>query len=110
MPSGIPYTETYSIESSTNEDLTKNVRVVGNIVGLHPVATGLINNGLDIQPNSSIDTSVSLTKPATINSSFSRLDDNATSTQPNIKPDKYNNALSGWLYDIKPHLYRRAWL
>lgn len=110
MPSGIPYTETYSIESSTNEDLTKNVRVVGNIVGLHPVATGLINNGLDIQPNSSIDTSVSLTKPATINSSFSRLDDNATSTQPNIKPDKYNNALSGWLYDIKPHLYRRACL
>ena len=53
---------------------------------------------------------MSLTKPATINSSFSRLDDNATSTQPNIKPDKYNNALSGWLYDIKPHLYRRACL
>lgn len=111
MPTGIPYTETYTLESSTDENFTKTVRVVGNIAGLHPLNTGLFStNGLDLDPSGAIEVSNLLSEPSAINNPFVRLDDNTLSQRPNIKSNQYHNALSGWLYDIKPHLYRRACL
>lgn len=111
MPTGIPYTETYTLESSTDENFTKTVRVVGNIAGLHPLNGGLFStNGLDLDPSGAIEVSNLMSEPSSINSSFVRLDDNSVSQKPNIKSNQYHNALSGWLYDIKPHLYRRACL
>ncbi len=109
MPSGIPYTETYTLETSTAEDFTKSVRVVGNIAGLHPIHTGLIGDGLDLDIAGRIDATGLLTSPSAINSNYSNVDGNTSlSTSNSIKSNKYHNALSGWLYDIKPHLYRRA--
>lgn len=112
MPTGIPYTETYTLETSTDENFTKTVRVVGNIGGLHPIHTNLISStgGLDLDPYKAIDVSNTMSAPPAITSNFSRLDDSTVSSKPNIKSNQYNNALSGWLYDIKPHLYRRACL
>jgi hypothetical protein len=116
MPSGIPYTETYTLETSVAEDFTKSVRVVGNIAGLHPIHTGLISDGLDLDINNKIDTTGLMTSPSSIISNYNNLDQNATNILGQnidtgggvIKDNKYHNALSGWLYDIKPHLYRRA--
>lgn len=117
MPSGIPYTETYTLETSTAEDYTKSVRVVGNIAGLHPIHTGLISDGLDFDINNKIETTGLMTSPNSIISNYNNLDGQNTNilgqgiagpAGGNIKNNKYHNALSGWLYDIKPHLYRRA--
>jgi hypothetical protein len=108
MPSGIPYTETYTLETSTSEDFTKSVRVVGNIAGLHPIHTGLISDGLDLDIKNKIDVSGLMTSPPTIVSNYNALDISSSAAGGYIKSNKYHNALSGWLYDIKPHLYRRA--
>lgn len=109
MPSGIPYTETYTLETSTADDFTKSVRVVGNIMGLHPIHTGLVGNGLDFDIGDKIDVTGLMTSPSSITSNYNNLDSQSTNIPGgNIKNNQYHNALSGWLYDIKPHLYRRA--
>jgi hypothetical protein len=111
MPTGIPYTETYTLETSTSEDFVKTVRVVGNIVGLRPISGNTVSSsGLDLDSGSPIDLSAALSVPDTIVSSFTRSDDSASSASPGVKSNKYDNAISGWVYDIKPHLYRRACL
>ena len=116
VPSGIPYTETYSIETSVDESFTKTVRVAGNIVGLHPFSTGLVissGSGLGIDPIKPLNMSL-MTTGNNITKNTVPLDGPAgnltTSRNNSIYNNKYENALSGWLYDIKPHLYRRACL
>jgi len=123
MPSGIPYTETYTIEASTGEDYVKNVRVAGNIIGLSITNSGLMttsgvlpsgsgNNGL-------IDAKLQLNKYSvsgeSLNSQYNTLD--AVVSQGSDAPpaqvidaNRYNNALNAWINHIKPFLYRRATL
>lgn len=121
MPSGVPYTETYSIEASTGDDFIKTIRVAGNIIGLSitnqdlmtvsgVLPSGSGNNGL-------IDAKLQLNNfnvnGQTMTSSYSSLDilqSNGGNYPPsqNIASDKYNNALNAWLNHIKPFLYRRA--
>ena len=106
MPTGLPYTEDFTIETSTSEDFTKTVRVVGNIIGLQPYEDGM---GIDLKANSGISLGDSLNVPNSILSTYTELDDrNRTSANTQINGNKYKNAYDGWINDIKPHLYRRA--
>lgn len=114
MPTGIKYIEDYSIESSTDERFMRTVRVQGSIKGLMisqlPImsgASGLIpdnsgiihvsgfqNNGM----SGSVTQGVLDLAPTTIN----------LSPDQNFYNNKYQNALSGWINEIKPYIYRRA--
>lgn len=122
MPTGVPYTETYSLETSTSEDYIKSVRVVGNIIGLSLANHDLMIGNSGLLPSgtgdaSIIDGKLSL-KPymsdnQLIPGSYAALDlsggSNSSLPTPNIiGTEKYQNALSGWLNHIKPFLYRRA--
>lgn len=119
LPTGVAYTETYSIELSTSEGHTKTVRVQGNIAGLvyedpniRSGASGILPSGVPaiaqplaaLAPTQNIDLSYSL-KPGEITGSYTSLDTKKSAT---IAPSKYENALSGWMHHIKPFLYRRA--
>lgn len=116
MPTGIGYTEDYTIESSTDEKYMKTVRVQGSIKGLslvsmavltgdplymNPAYGGKINLSGSLQqfPTSSFDTPPKILDNITTNSINTTLHSN-----------KYHNANSGWINDIKPYLYRRAHL
>lgn len=122
MPSGVPYTETYTIESSTGSDFIKTVRVAGNIVGLSITDQNLMTNS-GVLPSGSgdagiIDAQLTLgaynvngQTPASI--SYNTLDaiTSAGSIVPpsqTIENNRYENALNAWVNHIKPFLYRRA--
>jgi hypothetical protein len=121
MPSGVPYTETYSIEASTGSDFVKNVRIAGNIVGLSIAnqdlmrASGVLPSGSG--NNALLDAKLTLEAYA-INgqsptSTYNTLDavTSAGSILPpsqSINEVKYENALNAWINHIKPFLYRRA--
>lgn len=109
MPSGVPYLEDYTIESSTDDKYVKTVRVKGTIEGLaisnlnYMKGSGLVPNDQSI-----IDLSYNT---GNIQESFNitRLDklDISTKTKT-LYAHKYDNANSGWINDIKPFLYKRA--
>ena len=107
MPTGLPYTEDFTIETSTSEDFTKTVRVVGSIAGLQPYEE---SNSLEIAANSGISLGDYAGVPSAIaGNSYQQLDDvGRTSPNTQINGNKYKNAYDGWVNDIKPHLYRRA--
>ncbi len=124
MPSGVPYTETYSIETSSGEDYIKTVRVQGNIVGLVIANQGLMTDS-GVLPSGSgnagvIDGQIKLNgysvNGQTQSPTYTSLDASAGATpagttnpppQP-IATNKYDNALNAWTNHIKPFLYRRA--
>lgn len=122
MPSGVPYTETYTIEASTGSDFVKNVRVAGNIIGLSIIsqdlmgASGVLPSGSG--NNALLDAKLTLEAYNTNGQSptstqYNTLDavTSAGSILPpsqNIENNKYNNALNAWINHIKPFLYRRA--
>jgi hypothetical protein len=107
----VSYIEDYTIESSTDRQNVKSVRVQGNIKGLSvsslPIMSGISglmpkNNGvIDLTDYNSESSSGSFAVPP------KNLDSNSP-TVANIGPHKYLNAYSGWINDIKPYLYRRA--
>lgn len=123
MPSGIPYTETYSLEVSSGEDYVKTVRVQGNIVGLVIANQGLMTNS-GVLPSGSgnaaiIDGQIKLNNyninGQTQGPPYTTLDATSTSSAGTTNPppqsiadNKYNNALNAWTNHIKPFLYRRA--
>lgn len=98
MPSSINYVEDYSLESSTDDKYVKTVRVQGNIKGLSVVPTSIMSGGSGTPPSGGA--------PSRINLSYSQ----SSGTQGSLQAFKYQNALSGWINDIKPQLYRRACL
>jgi hypothetical protein len=126
LPRANPYVETYSIESSSDENFIKTVNVQGNIIGLSiyqdpmnilSIGTGvsglltdssgsLISN-FDSSINKGGLTNNSSTASLPPSNSYGSLDTN-TANKTTISRSKYENAISGWLYDIKPYLYRRA--
>jgi hypothetical protein len=113
MPTGIGYTEDYTINSSTDMKNIKTVQIQGEIKGL-ALANWSLMAGTDSR----------LTFPATGNNlalysgmnaplgsgdkSHKKLDSIAVDSPDKIVAHKYVNALSGWLNDIKPYLYKRA--
>ena len=127
MPSGVPYTETYTLETSTGEDYIRTVRVAGSIVGLAISNQGLMTNsgvlvsgtgnGGDIdsqlrldaynvnaQSNANTYNSLDIVSPPAFGSPSSNL------LSQSISSIKYDNARNAWLEHIKPMLYRRACL
>ena len=117
MPTGISYVEDYSIDCSTDDRFIKTVRIQGQIRGLSvsniPTMSGeasrqIIDNSGRINTSGSmlglsqdLDTKYQIPDNRLLNNHISK--NNTT-----IYPNKYQNAASGWLNDIKPYLYRRA--
>jgi len=126
MPSGIPYTETYTLETSTGEDYIRTVRVAGTIVGLVISDHGLMTNsgvlvsgtgnGGDI--NSALRLDNYAVNGQNYGTAYSSLDmttptfgqPTSALTPQSISGTKYDNARNAWLEHIKPMLYRRACL
>lgn len=112
MPTGMAYTEEYSVETSSDESYNKIVKIQGNIKGLVRANSGLMSGVTGILPTgSTVDLNQILTPTPeyeTISYSIPDADPVATSNVSYISKAKYNNALNGWINDIKPYLYRRA--
>jgi hypothetical protein len=113
MPTGIKYVEDYTIESSSDDKLIKTVRVQGTIQGLSMASTGVHGGASGIMPTGSGVMSLQGFRSG-VSGSFTQSNleitgpsNNATSSNT-FFDNKYQNANSGWIYDIKPYLYRRA--
>jgi hypothetical protein len=121
MPTGVRYVEDYTLESSTDDRYIKTVRVQGNIKGLSFAAIPIMSGGSGLPPSgqwppvngasNKLDLTYSLSSgqgslasSTKILDSFNEISHDST----NFFANKYNNALSGWINDIKPYLYRRA--
>jgi len=121
-----PYIETYSIDSSSDQSFLKTVNVQGNIIGLSiyqdpmnilSIGTGISGFLTDASGSLLTNFDSSINKLGLTNNTstailpsvnnYGSLDTNSTN-RTQILRSKYENALSGWLYDIKPYLYRRA--
>ena len=116
MPTGISYVEDYSIDCSTDDRFIKTVRIQGQIRGLSvsniPTMSGEASRQI-IDNSGRINTSGSmLGLSQDLDTEYqipdNRLLNNHISKNKTIYPNKYQNAASGWLNDIKPYLYRRA--
>ena len=107
MPTGLKYTEDYSIETSTDEKYIRTVRVQGEIQGLSLVDLSVMSGQLSHLSGSKIDLEDS-TKYISQTNTSPILDNNGQFNTNLFSQNKYINAHSGWLHDIKPYLYRRA--
>jgi hypothetical protein len=112
MPTGIRYVEDYTVEASTDERFVRTVRVQGSVKGLmispFPIMSGA--SGL-VPTTGKIDLSPYLRNGESGTISQKILDSSGLTVNSNDQyfyGTKYENALSGWLNDIKPYLYRRA--
>ena len=123
LPTGLAYTEEYNIDISTSEEFTKTVRVAGTIKGfaLHNIdvmqGSGLLqgvvvptgadtnnfNGSLSVTGLLKLSESVSSAPPANIGDIIPKIPGTLK-----LEASKYQNANSGWIYNIKPYLYRRA--
>jgi hypothetical protein len=115
MPTGISFIEDYTIETTTDDKYIHTVSLQGEIRGLNiasPSITGfpyVSGSGNPIKLDLSIASG--LLKDQTFSpvpSIESHQTLNTASDYAVIKASKYQNALSGWIYDVKPYLYRRA--
>lgn len=112
MPTGIKYIEDYTIESQTDDRYIKTVRVQGTIKGLLTEALPIMSGGSGLVPDNSGIISLSYAQTSGTSGSLSsyKIQDKYAdnSKDQNLYGNKYQNALSGWLNDVKPYLYRRA--
>jgi len=111
MPSSVKYIEDYNIDVQTDERYIKTVTVAGEIRGLSIVPIPIMKGNSGLVPNTGglIDLSNSQGLSSGALTPVSQvLDSNTNSTLPNIEANKYQNASSGWIKEIKPFLYRRA--
>lgn len=107
MPTGVTYVEDYSVESATDERYIKTVTVQGNIKGLSVAPFPVMSGGSGL-PGTGINLSYSMSNSAGSLSSRSNLDSSSATASTALNSNKYLNALSGWVSDIKPYLLRRA--
>lgn len=122
MPTGTPYTESFTLDVSTSIEYIKTVRVVGNIQGLStpdlaymvgdtgvlPTGTGSPMSGVDL--SLAYATRTGNTLPITNRYVTDVLPDALSDVKDISSSGAYFNALEGWTKDIKPYLYRRACL
>ena len=114
MPTGMKYIEDYTIESSTSASFLKTIRVQGEIKGLSAVPLSVMSgqeNYLMPDSSGSIRLDSSLQQDSgVISPAYQSFDANPLSNSSinNFYSNKYENANSGWIFDIKPYLYRRA--
>lgn len=114
MPTGMKYIEDYTIESSTSANSLKTIRVQGEIKGLSAVPLSVMSGQeAYLMPNVSgsilLDSSLQQDS-GILNPAFQVMDTSplVNSEINTFYANKYENANSGWIYDIKPYLYRRA--
>jgi len=124
LPTGMSFTEDYTVDCSTDSSNVKTVRVQGQIKGLM-LDNPLIERSLDdrfMVPTSGtnninlfsgvvVEPYRDLADGSNTNAGLKpQILDNFTVSSQNkdFNKHKYLNALSGWIYDIKPYLYRRA--
>jgi hypothetical protein len=91
IPSGVTHTETFTLDSSTQENGVKTVRVAGNVIG--------VNKPKANQTNTTHNVLVSGANGVTIN--LSQYNDNTDT-------NKYNNARIAMSSMIRPKMYSRA--
>jgi hypothetical protein len=113
MPTGVKYIEDYDIETSVDDKFITTVTIKGEIKGLNLSDISMMSGQDDkMMPNNAglinIASTTGNIPDNLLNSSV--LDDNTliASKSTKLHSNKYLNANSGWLYDIKPYLYRRA--
>lgn len=110
MPTGITFIEDYSLEMSTDDKYIHTVRVQGDIIGLSissPSITGfpyVSGSGSPLKFN--LSSSTGLLNDLPFNTSI--VDAGLPTASKNLMASKYDNAVSGWIYSVKPYLYRRA--
>ncbi len=100
LPSGVRYTEEFTIESSTDEKYVKTVRVQGMIKGLQFTNSSIVTSNTDIPNNTG---KIGLGK-------YASSGQGGTVGGKPFSGEKYYNAKNAWLDDIKPSLYTRACL
>jgi len=120
LPTGISFVEDYTVDCSTDVRNVKTVRVQGTIKGLALANQDLeetnntnyiipVSGSNDIYLYSGMDASPRNLTNQNNQPAPKRLDDfTVGSTNTSFYEHKYINALSGWIYDIKPYIYRRA--
>jgi len=112
MPTGIKYVEDYTVEASTDERFVRTVRVQGSIKGLMIAQLPIMSGVSGLIPTSGyIDLSFSKNNGASatnLSQGILNVSGSTNSYDQNFYGTKYENALSGWINDIKPYLYRRA--
>lgn len=117
MPTGVRYVEDYTLESSTDDRYIKTVRVQGSIKGLSFTPIAIMSGASGLPPTGTapakIDLSYALSSGRGPLPNSTNILDHETSSTPShdtnqFYANKYQNALSGWINDIKPYLYRRA--
>ena len=117
LPVARGYSDSFTVEGSTSAEFLKTVRVNGNVVGYQSSPTGVMAGttgslvaGTGVTGLASIDLSYSLV-PSTGGVLTYDLPHVTGIVQTNtLLTSRYENALSGWLSDIKPYVYRRACL
>ena len=112
MPTGILYTEQYTIETSTSDQYTKTVTVAGNIQGLALTPLNTMDGTTGVFPTGTgtrLSLGYSLIEPSSVSINYDLNDVSGVASKNTLlSSSKYLNALSGWSFDIKPYLYRRA--
>jgi hypothetical protein len=116
MPTGMPYIEDFNIETSTDDRFIKTVKIAGEIKGLNissfaimsGAMTGLIPSSTGPTGQIVISGYDQLQSGSLSHNILDINDSNTNSDISQIYPNKYSNANSGWIFDIKPYLYRRA--
>jgi len=108
VPSGIMFTEEYTIESSTDERYVSTVSVQGSVNGIRVArfdeemikTTGIPTTGTNQNKINLKDYN---------NHGLTGNQNNSAHTQAgSLKGNKYENALSGFIKEVKPRIYERA--
>lgn len=111
MPSAVRYLEDYNIDVSTDEKYIKTVTVAGEIRGLSVTPFDIMTGKSGLIPDSSgkIDLTGSQgLVSGTLGKTTPLSDYGLSNMNTSMAANKYQNAASGWLEEIKPYLYRRA--
>jgi hypothetical protein len=112
MPTGIGFVEDYSIDMSTDEKYLHTISVKGEIRGLSLGGlfggSGHTHVTTGNQINIPLITGYGGTAGGALSHTVPDVTPLTGSQAGTITSNKYQNALSGWIYDIKPYLYRRA--
>lgn len=113
MPTGVKYIEDYDIDISTDEKFIKTVTIKGEIKGLNLSELSFMSgNHNKMIPTDdgliSISSTTGNTPDTTLDSKVLDSSTSVSSSSSMLYSNKYLNANSGWINDIKPYLYRRA--
>jgi hypothetical protein len=106
MPTAIRYIEDYDIDVSTDENYVKSVTVKGEVRGLQlKQFTAMSGSGLPPNNENLINIDYDQMENASLGSTAVNV---LGSDKATIQKNRYENALSGFLYDVKPSIYSRA--